>query len=134
MGDADSMWDAMTNCIREMTREMCVSKGHFSKHRRDWWWNEKVKGKVEAEKGAYAKLVQSKDGEEKQKNRKDYKIARKEAKFAITTSKDAFFESLYTTLKDKSSDKKLYMLIKVRERQTRDLDQVKCKRMQRTKF
>lgn len=32
-----------------------------------WWWNEEVKGKVEAKKRAYAKLLESKDEEDKRR-------------------------------------------------------------------
>ncbi|KAF3632943.1 hypothetical protein FXO38_25859 [Capsicum annuum] len=71
----------------------------------------KVKKKVETKKGAYTKLVERKDEEEKRVNREEYKLARKEAKLAVTIAKTAAFESL---------------LAKARERKGRDLDQVKC--------
>ncbi|XP_060182235.1 uncharacterized protein LOC132611892 [Lycium barbarum] len=68
--DASSMWDRMASCIRETTRDVLgVSRGHCGRRRGDWWWNEKVQGKVEAKKGAYARLVDCKDEEEKQTNR-----------------------------------------------------------------
>ncbi|KAF3656602.1 putative armadillo repeat-containing kinesin-like protein 2-like isoform X1 [Capsicum annuum] len=98
-GGADSMWETTASCIRETTREVLgVSRGQSGKHRGDWWWNEEVKRKVEYKKGAYAKLVASKDEEERQKNREEYK---------------------------KGGDNKLYRLAKARERRARDLDQVK---------
>lgn len=46
-----------------------VLRGNFGGYRGDWWWNGDIQGKVEVKKVAYAKLVESKDEEEK-KNRK----------------------------------------------------------------
>ncbi|XP_047258651.1 uncharacterized protein LOC124890860 [Capsicum annuum] len=95
----------IASCIREATREVLgVSRGLSSKHQGSWWWNEKVKKKVEAKKKAYAKFAESKDEEDKWKNW-EYKIARRKVKLAVPMAKDAAFESLYTTLD--SSEKKV---------------------------
>ncbi|XP_059281189.1 probable leucine-rich repeat receptor-like protein kinase At1g35710 [Lycium ferocissimum] len=59
----------------------------------DWWWNGEVQGK-EAKKHAYVKLVDSKDDEEKRTNREKYKMARKEAKLAVSAAKTEAFERI----------------------------------------
>ncbi|KAF3634505.1 putative early nodulin-93-like [Capsicum annuum] len=126
-GDVDSMWDRAVGCIGESAREVLgVLRGWSGRFQGDWWWNEDVKKKVESKKAAYGKLVESKDEEEKRVSREEYKLAKKEAKLAVTAAKTTTFERLYKGLEEKSGEKRLFRLAKVRERKGRDLDQVKC--------
>ncbi|XP_047270403.1 uncharacterized protein LOC124899541 [Capsicum annuum] len=75
-------------------------------------------------KGAYTKLVERKNEDEKRANWKEYKIARKKAKLVVTVAKTVVFESLYTGLEEKEGEKRLFRLAKDRERKGHDLDQV----------
>ncbi|XP_070005975.1 uncharacterized protein [Nicotiana sylvestris] len=88
--DASIMWSTTADCIREAAREVLgVLRGISGGHKGDWWWIEMVQGKVEAKKVAYLKLVGSTGEEERRACMERYKVARKEAKMAVTEAKTA---------------------------------------------
>ncbi|XP_070013700.1 uncharacterized protein [Nicotiana sylvestris] len=105
-GDANTMWSITTDYIRKAVREVLgISSGRTGGHKGYWWWNAIVQGKVEAKKVVYLRLVGSTDEEEKRANNERYKVARNEAKLAITEAKTTTFARVYEELGDKGGEK-----------------------------
>ncbi|XP_070019915.1 uncharacterized protein [Nicotiana sylvestris] len=111
------MWSTTADNIRKAVRKVLgISSGSTGGHIGDWWWNAVVQGKVEAKKVAYLRLVGSTGEEEKRVNSERYKVARKEAKMAVTEDKMTTFARLYEELRNKDGEKKLFRLARIKRR------------------
>ena len=55
-----------------------------------------------------------------------YKMAKKAVKRAVSEARGQAYEDLYQRLGTKEGEKDIYRMAKIRERKTRDVDQVKC--------
>ena len=59
-------------------------------------------------------------------NIKGYKVARRAARRAVSKAKDQSFDDLYQQLSTEEGEKDIYMMVMIRERKTRDINQIKC--------
>ena len=122
-GSANDMWERMAHEIKKVAKEtLGESRGFGPRGKESWWWNDSVQSKVRIKRDCFRDWSKCKNAETWDK----YKIARKEAKKAVSEARTQAFEGLYQSLGTKEGEKSIYKLAKGRERKTRDLDQVKC--------
>ncbi|XP_058010139.1 uncharacterized protein LOC131183380 [Hevea brasiliensis] len=121
--EANDMWIQMASKIREVARKVLgESKGHEPPSKERWWWNEEVQKAVKRKKEWYKKLPKCDNNE----TYEQYKIAKKEAKKAVSQVRAQAFEKLYKKLGTKEGEKDIYRLARRRERKCQDLNQVRC--------
>ena len=122
-GDADNMWMKMATCIRKVaSEEFGVSRGSRSEVRDTWWWNTDVQKAIKEKKDCFTHLYLDRSAD----NMEKYKMAKKAAKRAVSEARGQAYEDLYQRLGTKEGEKDIYRMAKIRERKTRDVDQVKC--------
>lgn len=122
-GDANTMWNSMANCMRGISREVLgESKGTGPSSRETWWWREEVQAIVKTKKECFKKWQKDRTEE----NLKSYGLANKEVKKVVRETKLKAYDDLYTRLDSKEGEKRVYKLAKIRERKTRNFNQVKC--------
>jgi len=59
-------------------------------------------------------------------NIESYKIAKRAAKRAVSVAKGQAYDDLYQRLGTKEGEKDIYRVARIRERKTRDINQIKC--------
>ena len=117
------MWDKMATNIRKVASEVCgVTKGRGREAKDTWWWNEEVQRAIKEKKECYRRLYHDRSVD----NIEKYKVAKKTAKRAVSVAKGRAYEDLYQHLSTKEGEKDIYRMARVRERKTRDFNQVKC--------
>ena len=82
----------------------------------------KSKWAIKEKKECYRRLYHDRSVD----NIEKYKVAKKIAKRAVSVAKDRAYEDLYQYLSTKEGEKDIYRMARVRERKTRDFNQVMC--------
>jgi len=75
-----------------------------------------VKVKVKAKQEKYNDLVGSRTDEEKEVNRVQYRIVKKEAKKAVAVAKNNAYERLYQRINYKEGENEVFKLARASER------------------
>jgi hypothetical protein len=121
--DANNMWVKMATCIRKVASEVFgVTKGSIGEPKGTRWWTEDVQKAIKERKKWYMSLFHDRIAI----NIERYKVAKKTAKRAVNEAKGRAYNDLYRRLSIKEGEKDVYKMARIRERKTRDLNQVKC--------
>ncbi|GJN29720.1 hypothetical protein PR202_gb17971 [Eleusine coracana subsp. coracana] len=100
-----------------------VSRGGKQEEAKDtWWWNDKVQRAIKEKKECFKRLHLDKSAT----NIEGYKIAKRAAKRAVSVAKGQTYDNLYQRLGTKEGEKDIYRMARIRERKTRDINQIKC--------
>jgi hypothetical protein len=117
------MWMGMTTCIRKVaSEEFRVTKGDKCKAKETWWWNENVQKAIKGKKECFRCMHLDRSTD----NVEQYKVAKKTVKRAVSEARGRMYDGLYQRLGMKEGENDIYRMAKSRERNTRDIIQVKC--------
>jgi hypothetical protein len=120
--DADNMWKEMTTHIRMVAIEVFgVTRVNKREPQDTWWWNNDVQKVINEKKECYKRLHHNMSDENIQK----YKEASRNAKKIMREVRGHAYMELYRKLDTKESENNVYKMTKLRERKTRDFNQVK---------
>ncbi|KAG2560585.1 hypothetical protein PVAP13_8KG079668 [Panicum virgatum] len=111
--DADDMWLKMSTCVRKVASEVFgVSRGGKQEGKDTWWGNDKCFKHLHLDKSAA--------------NIEGYKLAKRVAKRAVSVANGKAYDDLYQRLGTKEGENDIYRMARIRERKTRDINQIKC--------
>ncbi|XP_071718054.1 uncharacterized protein [Rutidosis leptorrhynchoides] len=120
--DADQMWNNLASTIRGVAKEsLRVAVGTSRAQngcRESWWLNDEVQTKVALKQARFRDLTSFRGGTlaDRTSIKNSYKEAKREAKIAVTRSKDKAYEDLYKRLDSKEGANDIYRIAKARER------------------
>ncbi|XP_077249214.1 uncharacterized protein LOC143888669 [Tasmannia lanceolata] len=117
------MWNEMSSYIRKVAREVLgESRGSRLPSKGMCWWNEEIQKAIRSKRECYKCLRKCRN----EKIIEKYKLARKEAKKAVREVRGKSYKDLYHRIGMKEGEKDGYKLAKMRERKSRDLNNIKC--------
>jgi hypothetical protein len=117
------MWKEMATHIRKVAIEVFgVTRGNKREPKHTWWWNDDVQKAINEKKEYYKRLHHNRSDENIQK----YKKTSRNAKKAVRETRGQAYTELYRKLDTKEGENDVYKIAKLRERKTRDFNQIKC--------
>ncbi|KAK3559485.1 hypothetical protein QTP86_013664, partial [Hemibagrus guttatus] len=115
-------WETTAEVIRETGRKVLgVSSGRRKEDKETWWWNEEVQDSVQRKRLAKKKW----DMDRTEENRQEYKEVQRRVKREVSKAKQKAYEELYTRLDTREGEKDLYRLTRQRDRDGKDVQQVR---------
>ncbi|KAK3543919.1 hypothetical protein QTP70_031829, partial [Hemibagrus guttatus] len=115
-------WETTAEVIRETGRKvMGVSPGRRKEDKETWWWNEEVQDSIQRKRLAKKKW----DMERTEENRQEYKELQRRVKREVSKAKQKAYDELYTRLDTREGEKDLYRLARQRDRDGKDVQQVR---------
>ncbi|KAK3509784.1 hypothetical protein QTP70_010750 [Hemibagrus guttatus] len=115
-------WETTAEVIRETGRKVLgVSSGRRKEDKETWWWNEEVQDSIQGKRLARKKW----DMDRTEENRQEYKELQRRVKREVSKAKQKAYDELYTRLDTREGEKDLYRLARQRDRDGKDVQQVR---------
>ncbi|KAK3561228.1 hypothetical protein QTP86_029608, partial [Hemibagrus guttatus] len=115
-------WETTAEVIRETGRKVLgVSSGRRKEDKETWWWNEEVQDSIQMKRLAKKKW----DMDRTEENRQEYKELQRRVKREVSKAKQKAYDELYTRLDTREGEKDLYRLARQRDRDGKDVQQVR---------
>ncbi|KAK3539638.1 hypothetical protein QTP70_011091 [Hemibagrus guttatus] len=115
-------WETTAEVIRETGRKVLgVSSGRRKEDKETWWWNEEVQDSIQRKRLAKKKW----DMDRTEENRQEYKELQRRVKREVSKAKQKAYDELYTRLDTREGEKDLYRLARQRDRDRKDVQQVR---------
>ncbi|KAK3568504.1 hypothetical protein QTP86_008606 [Hemibagrus guttatus] len=115
-------WETTAEVIRETGRKVLgVSSGRRKEDKETWWWNEEVQDSIQRKRLAKKKW----DMDRTEENRQEYKELQCRVKREVSKAKQKAYDELYTRLDTREGQKDLYRLARQRDRDGKDVQQVR---------
>ncbi|KAK3555648.1 hypothetical protein QTP86_025616 [Hemibagrus guttatus] len=115
-------WETTAEVIRETGRKVLgVSSGRRKEDKETWWWNEEVQDSIQRKRLAKKKW----DMDRTEEYRQEYKELQRRVKREVSKAKQKAYDELYTRLDTREGEKDLYRLARQRDRDGKDVQQVR---------
>ncbi|MCJ8739588.1 hypothetical protein PDJAM_G00048970 [Pangasius djambal] len=115
-------WETTAEVIRVTGRKVLgVSSGRRKEDKETWWWNEEVQDSIQRKRLAKKKW----DMDRTKENRQEYKELQRRVKREVSKAKQEAYDELYTRLDTREGQKDLYRLARQRDRDGKDVQQVR---------
>ena len=117
-------WQRVAEMIRSIAKmELGETSGKISTagRRETWWWNQEVQEKPKGKRNAKKVWDTMRDDA----NKLAYEAARTQAKREVAKARNKAYEKLYEKLEIKEGENELFKIAKQRNRQSKDVQQVR---------